>query len=183
MAQHFDFVMDLPQDYYAAIGEFMFRTAQLEMQLHEILWRAINIDNKQGRVLTVGLGADIRRILNTVISAKSAGRWLSRDSRFIREIGSLTKSTEKFVAFRNKLAHGAWQARVGDRDSQPQLLFMNTSDEKILAKFDAKIDAGYIRAQCEKLRELNLRAQRLLIDLHEFRGMPVNRLHNKSLVQ
>jgi hypothetical protein len=170
MAQHFDFVMDLPQDYYAAIGEFMFRTAQLEMQLHEILWRAISIDNKQGRVLTVGreAGADIRRMLNTVISEKSAGRWLSpktaEGSRFIREIESLTKDAKDFIEFRNNLAHGAWQSPVGARDSRPQLLFMKTSDEKILARFDAKIDADHIRAQCTHLRALNLKAQRLLID-------------------
>ena len=45
-----DFVMNLPYQYYPAIGEFIFRCGQLENQLHAILWRAIDIDNKQGRL-------------------------------------------------------------------------------------------------------------------------------------
>jgi len=74
-----DFVLNLPQQYYLAIGEFMFRVGQLEVQMQEILWRAIDVDNKQGRVLTVGTAAKtIRSMLQTVVSDDARGQWITR---------------------------------------------------------------------------------------------------------
>ena len=79
MAEIRDFVLNLPHRYYLAIGEFMFRAAQLEVQMQEILWRAINLDNKQERVLTVGTGANtIRAMLQTVVSDEVKGRWIKK---------------------------------------------------------------------------------------------------------
>lgn len=34
--------MDLEQEYYSAIGEFIFRYAQLEYQMHELVWFALD---------------------------------------------------------------------------------------------------------------------------------------------
>ncbi len=49
--------LKLPVKYYAPIGEFIFRWAQLEYQMQEIIWRSLDIDNPEGRTLTVGMGA------------------------------------------------------------------------------------------------------------------------------
>ena len=48
-----DVAIDLPSKYYPAIGEFLFRYAQLEYQMHEIIWRALDLENTEGRVLTI----------------------------------------------------------------------------------------------------------------------------------
>ena len=59
-------VMRLPSRYYRQIGEFIFRYAQLEYQLHEIVWALLALDYKAGRILTVGTDS---RVLRAQIAA------------------------------------------------------------------------------------------------------------------
>ena len=104
-----DFVLNLPTDYYLAIGEFIFRSGQLEVQMQEILWRAIDLDNKQGRVLTAGTGANpIRSMLQTVISDDAKGTWIAEHTpegkAIIDAISSLVSKSKDFSELRNRIA-------------------------------------------------------------------------------
>lgn len=183
-----DFVMDLPHEYYPCLGEFMFRCSQLEMQMHEILWRAMNIGNKEGRVLTIGAGAQtIRGMLSTVTSDETQGMWLSRkrdkiERRLIQEIDSLVSRSRDFTELRNRIAHGSWQSPLGDH-SDVQLLFMKEQSEKYLARIDRNIDKAYLYKQCRAIKALNVKAQLLILDISEFRGIPASNFHSKKYVR
>lgn len=184
MAQLNDFVMNLPHQYYPAIGEFIFRCGQLENQLHEILWRAIDINNKQGRVLTIGTDAKVvRGMLSTVTSDESKGFWIPISEKTLRQtINSLVKNSKEFTKLRNKIAHGTWQSPVGGKAHDVRLLFMKEQDEKYYAKFDPGLDDAYIHRQCKQLKALNLKAKTLLLSLHSFRGMNPRHLHSAKNV-
>ena len=181
---HMDFVMNLPHQYYPAIGEFMFRCAQLEMQMHEIAWRATNIDNKQGRTLTIGADSKvIRGILGTATIPGMKGAWIPDSEKAIKqEINYLREHSKPFVKLRNRIAHGSWQSPVDGKHSEVQLLAVKEQDEKYYARFDPSIDDAHIHQQCKLLKALNLRAKALLIKLHALRGMPLNRLHSAKNV-
>ena len=53
MAKIYDLPLQLPSRYYAPIGEVIYRWALLEFQMQAIIWRAMGIDNPQGRTLTI----------------------------------------------------------------------------------------------------------------------------------
>lgn len=182
MAQDFDFNVNLPHDYYPAIGEFIFRCAQLESQLHEVLWRAIGIDNKQGRVLTIGTDAKvIRGMLRTVAGEASKGRWIPQSKKIlIQEINSLVGKAKEFSDLRNKIAHGSWQSPVRGKASEVQLLYTKERDQKILAKYDPSVGVAYLHQACAKVRTLNMKAKTLIHDLTVFRSMPTSQLHPRN---
>lgn len=184
-----DFVMHLPNEYYAPLGEFMFRCSQLEMQMHEILWRAIDIDNKQGRVLTIGAGAQtIRGMLSTVTSDALQGRWLSRNKEkiertIIQEVDSLIGKSREYTELRNRLAHGSWQAPIDGEYENVRLLFMKQQDEKYYARSDPKINAQFLHDQCREVRSLNIKAQLLILRISEFRGIDASNFHGKRYLR
>jgi hypothetical protein len=180
-----DFVMNLPHEYYPALGEFMFRVAQLEMQLHEILWRSMNIGNRDGRILTIGSPAKaIRGMLRNVVSDEMKGTWLDRkkNAGLVQGIEKLLNKAKPFADLRNKIAHGCWQSRVGSNDDV-QLLFIKEQDEKYLARVDPKINAAYIHQQCKQLKSLNLMAKQLSHDLHAHRGYNLSHIHSPKDVR
>ena len=57
MARLWELPIKMPPKYYPAIGEVVYRQALLEFQMQVIIWRALELDNKKGRTLTVGMGA------------------------------------------------------------------------------------------------------------------------------
>lgn len=105
---HFDNpVMDLPLSYYSAIGEFAFRFAQLEYQLHEIVWMALDLTYKAGRVLTIG--TDVRVLCGMVNTITTGALWVTNKTR-IQEMNHIANNARKLSKLRNRLAHGSWQA-------------------------------------------------------------------------
>src|SRR5687767_8002568 len=86
--------INLPHQYYPALGEFVFRCAQLEYQLQEMTWRAIDIDNKQGRVLTIGAPTKaLRGMLLTITSTHSKERWV-KNKTHVQEINSIVRQAK-----------------------------------------------------------------------------------------
>jgi hypothetical protein len=182
---HRDFVMNLKAEYYPALGEFIFRVAQLETQLHEILWRAIGIGNKEGRVLTIGSPIKaIRGMLYNVTSDQMNGRWLDRKTQasLVQRIETLLMKAKPFADLRNKIAHGSWQSTVrGTHDHH--IIYVREQDEKFLAKSDPKVDDAYLHQQCGKLKSLNLMAKQLSYDLHALRGHNLSHIHGPKDVR
>jgi hypothetical protein len=176
MATDHDFVMNLAHGYYLALGEFMFRCGQLENQMHEVLWLAIGIDNKQGRTLTIG--ADPRAIRGMLSTVTSVEQWIPSSKKSLAQgINTLINKSKEFVKLRNRIVHGCWQTSVRGK-TLPRLLYMKERDEKIVAKYDPAVDDAYIHKQCAQIKKLNLRAKQLIYDLTVFRGVPPSRLHS-----
>lgn len=179
-----DFVMNLPHEYYPAIGEFMFRCGQLEHQMHNILWAAIDLDPKKGRLLTIGSPVKtMRAMLRTSVSPEMRGHWIpNTEKALIQGICSVAQRSKEFTDFRNKIAHGAWQYPVRGKSTNTSLIFVKEQNEKFLARVDTSIDAAHIHAKCARLKSVNLFAKQLLIDLFEFRGWNTSHLHSRKNV-
>lgn len=178
-----DFVLNLPHQYYLAIGEFMFRAGQLEVQMQEILWRAIDLDNRQGRVLTVGTAAKtVRAMLQTVVSDEAREQWIKKHTpkgkTIIQRICSLVHKSKEFADLRNKIAHGSWQSPVRGDKSDARLVYMRERDEKYLARTDPNLDDSYLHKKCAELRSLNMKAHELLRLLNTYRGIPLSEMHS-----
>src|SRR6185312_8320090 len=103
-------VVDLPSQYYAAIGEFLFRFAQLEYQLHEIVWLALQLGYEQGRILTIG--TDFRVLCGMIgtITHPDADTWVKKHRTIVQEMNHVAGHGRKQIALRNRLAHGSWQS-------------------------------------------------------------------------
>lgn len=188
MATVCDFVMHLPQDYYPCLGEFMFRCSQLESQMHEVLWRAVNIGNREGRILTIGTANKaLRGMLQSVTSDQMRGHCLSkataRERKLIQEINSLVSKSREFTELRNRMAHGSWQSPIKGRYEDVQLLFMREQNEKYLARFDRSINDSFLQKKCRDLKALNIKAQLLILDISEFRGIAASNFHSKKYLR
>ena len=158
MAQFDDPVMDLPQNYYDAIGEYMFRFAQLEYQLHEIVWMAIDLNYRSGRILTIG--TDVRVLCGMIQTIRLAEiKWISKART--QEMNSIAGHARKQIVFRNTLAHGSWQAPKGD-PKHARLHFMKEQHYRILPRYDPSLDAAKIFQKAGLLRGLNHRAKKLI---------------------
>jgi hypothetical protein len=158
MAQIDDPVMALPPAYYAAIGEFAFRFAQLEYQLHEIVWMALDLSYKAGRVLTIG--TDVRVLCGMVNTITSTPTWITDKTR-IQEMNSLANNARKLSGLRNRLMHGSWQG-PGGNPKRARLHFMKEVHERILPRYDPKLDDRYIAKKAGELGALNERAKKLI---------------------
>jgi len=169
MAQFHDPVMRLPEPYYAAIGEMLFRFWQLEYQMHEIVWFASGIEYKIGRILTIG--TDVKVLCGQINNLAGRDRWV-RSARLRQEMNSIANNARKLAKPRNQLAHGSWQAP--GRDPQKAVLhFMMEKEDRFLPRFDPKFDDTHIRSITGKLRDLNERARKLILDLRaEQRASP-----------
>jgi len=168
---HFDHpVMDLPASYYSAVGEFMFRFAQLEYQLHEIIWMAMDLGYQQGRILTIG--TDFRVLSATIktITRPDARVWV-KNKTIIQEMNSIVGNGRKHYGLRNKIAHGSWQSPDGS-PKNARLHFMKQEDERILPRHDKTLNDQRIHRHAGELRTLNHRAKKLIEQLYAGRPIP-----------
>ena len=148
--------LKLPVKYYAPIGEFIFRWAQLEYQMHEIIWRSLGIDNPQGRTLTVGMGARVLRGILGTLTLK----WLTHPTEK-QMATSIARGMRELDDFRNQLAHGSWQYPQGGRKSDVYLHYMKETKQRIMPTA-IKHEPTEIKEKVEKLRRLNEKAQELI---------------------
>jgi hypothetical protein len=160
MAQIHVVAEGLPPEYYAPFGELIFRWAQLEYQMQEIIWRAMGLDNKQGRVLTIG--KDARAIIQTLRTITL--RWTNNATD--KQLAcSIAHGATQVIEFRNHLAHCSWQHPPGEPDNV-YLHYMKEKEERLLPKAK-KHDPDEIRAKADKLQKLNEKAAKLIARLEE----------------
>jgi hypothetical protein len=150
-------LLALPKEYYAAIGEVIFRWAQLEYQIQEIIWRAMGIDNKQGRTLTIGM--DTKTL--SAILRNLPKRWLTT-ARDKQRANSIALRLRRLGKFRNALAHGSWQFPEGGNKIDAWLHYMKENRLMPTAK---KHTVQEIQDHANKLRRLNEKAQDFIYDL------------------
>src|SRR5688572_830707 len=99
----YDIPIDLPKSYYPAIGEIISRCAILEGEMRVIIWRAASMDNKLGRVLTVGMKAKV-----LIATMKNVANHWGGHPFFKQEMNSIANRANELVADRNFVAHGVW---------------------------------------------------------------------------
>lgn len=159
MAKIYRHSLQLPTTYYSAIGETLYRWALLEYQMQEIIWRALDIDNKKGRTLTVGMGS---RTLIGILRTLSR-RWAANKTE-AQMLNSLANGASQIVETRNNIAHGTWQYPRGGKATDIHLIYMKASDQRIMPKAE-KTRAAHVRSTARKIRHLNERAEKIIARL------------------
>jgi hypothetical protein len=159
MDKMYEIASKLPIKYYAPIGEFIFRWAQLEYQMHEIIWRGLDIGNKKGRTVTIGMGA---RTLAAILGTLTL-KWVS-DPTDKQMLHSIAKGVRSLDGFRNQLAHGSWQYPQGGKKTDVYLHYMKEIQQRImpLAK---KHEPEEIKKKIGELKRLNEKAETLIARL------------------
>jgi hypothetical protein len=161
-------VIDLPTQYYTAIGEFLFRFSQLEYQIHEILWSVLKLDYKSGRILTIGMdGKALTSIVKNLVNAKL----VIKDRSIIARINNLVKEMESYRDLRNAVAHGSWQSANGG-SSGAMLHFMKNKGRRILPYADPLVNDASLASSSERIRALNEEAKTLAADIGGPRPLP-----------
>ena len=156
MARMNDLPLELPSKYYPAIGETLYRWALLEFQMQAIIWRAMGLDNRQGRTLTVGMKAPVLIGILRTLTLK----WAVNKTE-IRSIKALATDAQDLADDRNILAHGVWMYPQGGDPSDVFLHYMKKSHYRILPHAEKKSPRN-IKSTATKIRKLNERAERLL---------------------
>lgn len=160
-----DAAMDLPSKYYPAIGSFLFQYAQLEYQLHEIIWSALALPYTAGRVLTIGTDVKVLcAMITTITSDNPHAAWtISRTHR--QEMNSIAGHARKIYGLRNTVAHGTWQHPPG-KPQQVRLHSMKEHDVRIMPTINKEVDDAHLHKKAGELRALNVRAFRLIKELN-----------------
>ncbi|MCZ6637298.1 MAG: hypothetical protein O7C66_03790 [Alphaproteobacteria bacterium] len=122
-----------------------------------IIWRALELDNKKGRTLTVGMGAKpLIGIIKTITL-----RWAVNKTE-IRVIKALAAVASEVYDDRNNLAHGVWMYPENGNPNDIYLHYMKTPRAyRILPKAE-KLHPRDIKSTATKIKRLNERAERLI---------------------
>jgi hypothetical protein len=103
MAQIHTIPLDIPARHYGAIGQVVAQWARLEYMLQALIWRAMGLDNKQGRVLTVAMPG--RALFGALRSLEL--RWI-KDRQTANAIRTLARDAQRLKDERDAIAHGVW---------------------------------------------------------------------------
>lgn len=120
------FPRDLPNEYYAAIGEIAARWSWLEHQLHVIIRVILRLDKKQGRIVIVGMGV---KPMASMIRGLAL-RWVS-DARLKNDLRAFAKATLEFKPNRDDFIHGVYCYPEGKPDTIC-LYQMRSAEERIM---------------------------------------------------
>lgn len=144
--------MDIPKEYYAAIGEIAARWSWLDHQLGVIIRVGFGLGKPAGRVLTTGMGvknkAHILRLLETR---------LRRNGTLANLIKDLRERTLKNVDNRNDLVHGLFGHMKDEPDKVVRYVLRSPEQRAELAAVPAPITA--VPKVAAELRAIQLLAQ------------------------
>jgi hypothetical protein len=91
-----------------------------------IIWRALGLDNKEGRVLTGGMGTQVL----CGILRNLPKRWIT-DEGVKKALAELVEFASGRADARNYLAHGIWTEHP-EVPGTPYLNFMKTGEQRIM---------------------------------------------------
>jgi hypothetical protein len=145
---------NLPASFYKPIGQIIARWLYTELYMLSIAWHALGIKNpKTARLLTVGLNAvDKVRLFGSL-----SPRWIT-DPSHRAELEMIRKEADRLRANRNKLAHGYWGYKVGNR-KQMELFYLRENEVRIMPK-PLPIDVGVLKTWAADLEVLNIRLKK-----------------------
>lgn len=166
MVQMDEAAVNLPHEYYPAIGEFVFRFAQLEYLLHELTWRCIDIDNKQGRTLTIG--TDLNVVLGYLNTITHANRWVT-SNHVTGEIGNVCAVADKYRSLRNQIAHGSWQFPKNGDKTKVRMHYMKESADHRMIPRHKTLPPEHFHLASGKLKGAIERAKRLIAEIERDR--------------
>lgn len=120
--------LSLSDQYYLHIGAVIHRWATLEYLMMAIIWKSMGLGNKEGRVLTVGMGTQVLAGILRNLPRK----WIT-DEAIVKKLKQLTDEVSEHHELRNYLAHGVWtypEDKAAPR--VPFLNFMKSGEHRLL---------------------------------------------------
>jgi hypothetical protein len=161
MAMIHSVLLSLHDSYHAPIGSILTKWATLEHQLQAIIWAALDLDNKAGRVLTVGMGS---KTLVGVIKNLHR-RWVT-DPTIKQELNSLANAVREHSEMRNYLAHGIWTIDPINPDDTPWLNYMKDGEHRILPGAE-QVTPEQLAEYAKIIATLNERAEEILLKIKD----------------
>ena len=156
MVQIHSLLLSLEDPYYLQLGAIAQQWAALEYQLQNIIWRAMGLDNKQGRVLTVGMSPDaLSGVLRNL-----PRQWITDDNIKI-ELKELLNDIKDNIEWRNAFIHGIWTADANKPDDLPWLNYIKSGEERILPRAQ-QVTPEYLHLFAQTVDALNHRASAIL---------------------
>lgn len=153
---------NIPIGYHKPIGQLVVRWNFTEMYLQSIIWHIWKIkDPKVARLLTWDLNA----ISKVELFKHLVPRWITDPVQQV-ELKAIAKDVESLRAKRNRVAHGIWGYKPGDR--KKLRLFQIKRDTRIQPKTELVFVAG-VRKWADEMDKLNVR----LVNFHRTLRAPL----------
>jgi len=150
MAQLFGHPESIPKSHYKGVGEIVARWAMLEHHIERLLWKALNLDNKKGRLLTHSLGTRAKiQMLKTITL-----RWIASPKEQ-KEVRAIAKAADRLANRRHAIAHGIWGHPLG-KPTQIHLFYMREGHQRILPQVE-RIKASDLARVATAVRALDQR--------------------------
>jgi hypothetical protein len=153
---------NIPAGYYKPIGQLIVRWGFTELYLQSVVWHIWRIrDPKAARLLTWDLNATSKVELFRYLSPK----WIT-DPKHQLEVRAIASEANRLRVNRNRVAHGLWGYKSGERNKVRLLQIRNQT--RILPKSE-NVTVQDIKQWAEQLDALNIRIKKF----HQQLGAPI----------
>ena len=156
--------LDIPNEYYSAIGAVLAKWALLEWQVQNVIWSSIGIGPKEGRTLTIGMHSQTL----TAILRNLPRKWIT-DASLNKEVIALADGMKALVPSRNYLAHGIWAYDENDPKQKLHLQFMKEGKHRILPGSEPW-EPQHLRLIAANIRVFNKAAHRINVRIQNQRA-------------
>ena len=153
---------NIPTGYHKPIGQLIVRWNFTELYMQSIIWHIWGIkDPKVARLLTWDLGAVSKvKLFNHLIP-----RWITNPTDQT-ELKAIAKEMEALRIKRNRVAHGIWGYKPGERDKLR--LIQIKGETRILPKSEL-VSVSDLKTWADEIDKLNIR----LVKFHKKLGAPI----------
>lgn len=158
MAQSAKFPIDLPPEYYAAIGEIAGRWSWLEYHLGVIIRVGFGLGKKESRVLTVGMAVKPKSHVLKIMAKK----WI-KDRALRKNIHALADDMQAKLNDRNAYVHALYCHLSGKPDKLGRYV-MGSGEQRFLPEFKPAPISALQKCALE-LRELQEKTKQIVREL------------------
>ncbi|HUU41143.1 MAG TPA: hypothetical protein VMW42_09390 [Desulfatiglandales bacterium] len=153
---------NIPAGYHKPIGQLVVRWNFTELYMQSIIWHIWGIkDPKVARLLTWDLNA----VSKVELFKHLIPRWITDPADQI-ELEEIAKDMESLRIKRNRVAHGVWGYKPGER--KKLRLFQIKRETRILPKAEI-VSVSNVKAWAAEIDMLNVR----IVKFHKKLGAPL----------
>lgn len=153
---------NIPIGYHKPIGQLVVRWNFTELYLQSIIWHVWRIkDPKVARLLTWDLNA----LSKVELFKHLVPRWITNAANQV-ELEAIAKEVEALRQKRNRVAHGIWGYKPGER--KKLRLFQIKRETRILPKTEL-VSVADLKKWADQIDKLNVR----LVKFHSTLGAPL----------
>ena len=161
MAEIHKHLQSLPARYFTAIGRVAFQWNRVEVHLQTFVWHFMNLDWKQGRVLTYDKDS-----LQKIEMFKGLAEGWKFDNAVQKEIRSIANKAEKLNTHRNRIVHGTWGWSSSSKERR--IFYIANLKQRVLPTAHTR-NAEWLVQVSDDIKSLDNR----LLKLHDQFDVPI----------